>query len=172
MGVTPSPAVAPIRPPEKIRHDHDVSSFTSGESSLDDWLKQRAHANEASGASRTYVVCVRNRVVGYYALATGSAGQNIVTGAIRRNMPRPVPVMILGRLAVDREFQGRGVGRGLLRDAIFRTLQAADIVGIRAILVHVLSDQAKQFYERQGFSQSPTHPLMLMISLREAKNLL
>ena len=159
-----------IRAPEKLRADHDVSRFTSGESELDDWLNRQASGNEAAGASRTYVVTVDpGVVVGYYTLANGAVQRADATGKVRRNMPQPVPVMLLGRLAVHRDYQGRGIGRGLLRDAILRTLQAADIAGIRAILVHAISEDAKRFYERAGFSVSPLDQMMLMITLADAE---
>jgi GNAT superfamily N-acetyltransferase len=157
-----------IRPPEKLTPEHDVSQFDSGEPALDDWLRRRALANEDSGASRTYVVCIGSRVVGYYALATGAVAHSAVTGKIRRNMP-PIPVMVLGRLAIDQNFQGRGLGVALLRDAVLRTLQAADIAGIRAILVHAISEDAKKFYERCGFSPSPVDPMTLMITIADAE---
>ena len=108
-------------------------------------------------------------MVGYYALATGAVAQAEATGRVRRNMPDPVPVMVLGRLAVDRAHQGQGLGAGLLRDAILRILQAAEIVGIRAILVHAISDQAKRFYEHHGVVESPIEPMTLMITVAEAR---
>jgi GNAT superfamily N-acetyltransferase len=161
-----------LRSPEHLTPAHDVSAFDSGVPDLDDWLKRRAPANEATGASRTYVVCAGGRVVGYYALATGSVTHVQAPGRVRRNMPDPVPVMILGRLAVDRAWQGRSLGRSLLRDAVLRTLQVAKIVGIRAILVHAISDQAKRFYERYGFVASSIDPLTLMITVAEAEKAL
>ena len=156
--------------PEHIGPEHDVSSFRSGVAALDDWLKRRALANEHSGASRTYVVCAANKkVVGYYALANGSVAAELATGRTRRNMPDPVPVMVLGRLAVDEAYQGCGIGRGLLRDAILRTVQAAEIGGIRAILVHAISEDAKRFSEAWGFSVSPLDPMTLMITMADAE---
>ena len=156
-----------LRPPEKLREDHDLSLFQCGEAALDDWLRRRAPQNEESGASRTYVVCIGLRVVAYYALAVGAVAHASAAGRVRRNMPDPVPVMILGRLAVDQEFHGHGLGQGLLRDAVLRTLQAAEIAGIRAILVHAVSSDAQRFYERHGFVRSPIDPMMLMITLAE-----
>ena len=155
----------PLGFPEKLRDDHDVSVFQCSEPSLDDWLRRRALQNEKSGASRTYVVCAGLRVVAYYALAVGAVAHVGSPGRIRRNMPDPVPVMILGRLAVDQEFHGRGLGQGLLRDAVLWTLQAADIAGIRAILVHAVSKDAQGFYEKHGFVRSPIDPMTLMINL-------
>ena len=161
-----------LRPPEKLSAQHDVSHFDSGEPTLDDWLRRRALQNEASGASRTYVVCMEKRVVGYYTLAGGAVALAEAPGRVRRNMPDPLPVMVLGRLAVDQEYQCRGIGAGLLRDAILRTVQAAEIAGIRAILVHAISAMAKRFYEERGFVASPAEPLTVMITVMEAVRLL
>jgi predicted N-acetyltransferase YhbS len=131
-----------------------LSGFDSREPVLDEWLRRRATQNEASGASRTYVVCVGRQVVGYYSLAVGAVAHTQAVGRVRRNMPDPVPVMVLGRLAVDK-YHGQGIGSGLLRDAILRTTQAADIAGIKAILVHAISESAKRFYEKHGFAALP-----------------
>lgn len=161
-----------ISAPEHLTSEHDLAAFDSGTPALDDWLKRRALANEQAGASRTYVVCGGGRVIGYYALATGGVTQAAATGRVRRNMPDPVPVMVLGRLAVDRAYQGRGLGAGLLRDAILRTLQAAEIGGIRAILVHAISEEAKQFYEHHGFVESPIDPMTLMIVVADVNKAL
>jgi GNAT superfamily N-acetyltransferase len=158
--------------PEKLRPDHDFSSFDSGTPVLDDWLRRRALSNQESGASRTYVVCAGRRVVGYYALAAGAVAQGEATGRTRRNMPDPVPVMVIGRLAIDSGYQGRGLGRALLRDAVLRTMQAADIAGIRAVLVHAISEDARRFYERCGFQPSPVDPMTLMITMRDARQVL
>lgn len=161
-----------VAPPQKLIADLDISSFDSGVSQLDEWLKRRAIRNEQSGASRTYVICAGGRVVGYYALANGAVTHVEVARRIRRNMPDPIPVMVLGRLAIDRAYHGRGVGAALLRDAILRTLQAAEIAGIRAILVHAISEDAKKFYERYGFSASPIDPMTLMINIADAEKAL
>ena len=161
-----------ISAPEKISAEHDLSKFDSGELVLDDWLRRRAEQNEASGASRTYVVCAGKKVVGYYTLAVGAVAHAEAPGRIRRNMPDPVPVMLLGRLAIDKAFHGQGVGTGLLRDAVLRTVQAAEIAGIRAILVHAISEGAKRFYEKYGFVASPIDPLTVMITVAEAAKIL
>ena len=158
--------------PEKLRPNHDLSSIDSGAPALDDWLRRRALPNQESGASRTYVICAGNRVVGYYALAAGAVAQAEATGRTRRNMPDPLPVMVIGRLAIDSGYQGRGLGRALLRDAVLRTMQAADIAGIRAVLVHAISEDAKRFYERCGFQPSPVDPMTLMITMRDAREAL
>ncbi len=159
-------------PPEKISPEHDLSEFNSGEPALDDWLRRRAVRNEESGASRTYIVRAGNKVTGYYSLAAGAVAHAESPGRIRRNMPDPIPVMILGRLAVDRGFQGQGIGAGLLKDAILRTLQAAEIRRIRAVLVHAISESAKRFYEAKGFRASPVDPMTLMITLDDAERIL
>jgi GNAT superfamily N-acetyltransferase len=161
-----------IGAPEHLHAGHNLAAFDSGVPILDEWLRKRALANEESGASRTYVVSANGRVVGYHALASGAVAQQTATGKIRRNMPDPIPVMVIGRLAIDRAYQGRGLGAGLLRDAVLRTLQAASIGGIRAILLHAISDDAKKFYERCGFSQSPVDPMTLMISVADAAKIL
>ena len=158
----------PLSPPEKLRAEHNLSEFNCGEPSLDDWLRRRALQNEKSGASRTYVVCAGEHVAGYYALAVGAVAHAEAPGRIRRNMPDPVPVMIIGRLAVHKDRQGRQIGPGLLRDAILRTLQAAEIAGVRAILVHAISERARKFYEDCGFVPSPMDPMTLMITVAEA----
>ncbi len=156
-----------LRQPEKLNSFHRIESFDSGNNLLDDWLKRRALKNELDGASRTYVLCNAEVVIAYYCLANGSVTQAVATGRVRRNMPDPIPVIVIGRLAVDRNWQGKGLGRALLRDAILRTLQAAAIAGIRAILVHAISEEAKQFYEKCGFTASPIDPMTLMIKISD-----
>jgi len=139
---------------------------------LDDWLKRRALQNEESGASRTYVICIGQQVVGYYALAAGAVAHRDAPGRVRRNMPDPIPVMVIGRLAIDLKLQGRRVGTALLKDAVLRTAQAAEIAGIRAIFVHAINESAKRFYEKLGFTASPTNPMTLMITVRAAAHAL
>jgi GNAT superfamily N-acetyltransferase len=158
-----------LKPPEKLNSSHELESFDSGNIQLDNWLKQRALKNELEGASRTYFLCSDNAIVAYYCLANGAVAQTVATGRVRRNMPDPIPVMVIGRLAVDRHWQGKGIGRALLRDAILRTLQAAEIAGIRAILVQAISEEAKQFYEKCGFAASPIEPMILMVKISDAR---
>jgi GNAT superfamily N-acetyltransferase len=165
-------SLAALSAPQKFSAEFDLSDFDSGEVALDDWLRRRAAKNEATGASRTYVVCVGSKVVGYYSLAVGAVSHLATPGRIRRNMPDPIPVMILGRLAIDRRWQGQGVGTGLLRDAVLRTVQAGEIAGIRAILVHTILDGARRFYERYGLIASPVDPRTLIITLAEAQRIL
>ncbi len=161
-------AVTP-QPPRPLRADHDLSGFECGAPVLDEWLRNRAARNEGSGASRTYVVCEGARVLAYYSLATGSVEHSHAPGRVRRNMPDPIPVMIIGRLAVDMSVQGQGIGRGLLKDAILRTLKAAQIAGIRAILVHALDETAVAFYRNNGFLDSPIDSLTLLLPLELAR---
>ena len=162
-----------LRAPEKLDAGHDLSAFDCGEPALDEWLRRRALQNEESGASRTYAICAgQRRVVGYYALAVGAVAHAGAPGRVRRNMPDPVPVMVLGRLAIDQAWQGRGLGPALLRDAVLRTLQAAGIAGIRAILVHAISDRARRFYESYGFVASPVDAMTLMVTVAEAGKML
>jgi predicted N-acetyltransferase YhbS len=141
----------------------------SGVESLDRWLKQRAIKNQTTGASRTFVACDDRRVLAYYALASSAVTVGAASGRFRRNMPDPIPVVVLGRLAVDHSSQGHGVGRALVRDAGLRGIQAADIIGIRGMIVHALSAEAKAFYERVGFELSPLDPMMLMVTLADLK---
>lgn len=146
--------------------DQHLDSFDSGNETFDAWLRRRARANQISGASRTFVVADDDRVVAYYSLAAGALDVAAAPGAVRRNMPDPIPMAVLGRLAVDSGWQGRWLGAALLRDAVERTAQAASILGIRGLLVHVLSEQAKAFYERHGFTASPAYPMTLILSLK------
>lgn len=154
--------------PTLLTEAHELDLFGCGISSLDDWLKRRARSNQVSGASRTYVVADGAQVVGYYCLASGGLDLADATSALRRNMPDPIPMAILGRLAIDRNWQGKGIGVALLQDAVMRTGQAAAIMGIRGILVHAISEEAKAFYERYGFTASPKHPMTLVMSLKQA----
>lgn len=163
---------AAVSPPEHLNPEHNLSAFDCGVPALNDWLKRHAIQNEASRASRTYVVTAGGRVVGYYALATGSVNQAESTGRIRRGMPDPIPVMILGRLAVDREFQRAKLGTALLKDALLRTLQVSSIVGIRAVLLHAISEDAKRFYVRHGFVESPVNPMTLLAKLSDLERAL
>lgn len=152
--------------PQPLTGTHQLEGFECGETSLDEWLKRRALANHLSGASRTFVVSDPDgRVFGYYALAAGAVSHHEATSAVRRNMPDPVPVMILARLAVDRRAQGIKLGAALLQDAVMRTLAVSQNAGVRALLVHALHDRAKQFYEHYGFLASPLHPMTLMLHL-------
>ena len=159
--------ISGLLPPEPLADQHDIGDFRSGEASLDDWLKRRARVNQVSGASRTYVICEERRVIGYYALASGVVTVETAPGRFRRNMPNPIPVAVLARLAVDRDWQGRGIGRSLFRDAARRVAHAAEAIGIRGIVVHAISEEAKNFYLALGFDASPRDPMMLMVTLAD-----
>ena len=156
-----------LHAPQPLTADHQLNIFNCGETSLDEWLKRRALLNQASGASRTFVVVDDNHtVMGYYALAAGAVHHQDATRSIRQNMPDPLPVMVLARLAVDLRAQGMQLGAGLLRDAVERSLAVAQNAGVRALLVHALHERAKQFYLYFGFQASPVHPLTLMLGLK------
>lgn len=151
--------------PQPLADWHQLADFDSGEPSLDDWLKRRATRNQASGSSRTYVVCEGPRVVGYYCLAAGALGHAEAPSALKRNRPDPVPVLVLGRLALHKDHQQKGIGTALLNDAIRRAIQAADIAGVAALLVHAISEQARRFYLSRGFTESPVQPMTLCLML-------
>ena len=155
--------------PEPLAPHHDISAFACGVDSLDNWLRQRALRNQASGASRTFVVCDGKRVLAYYALASSAVSAEGATARLRRNMPDPIPVVVLGRLAIDRSLQGSGIGRALVRDACLRVIAAADAIGIRGMIVHALSENARAFYERVGFDPSPLDPMTLMASIGDLR---
>jgi GNAT superfamily N-acetyltransferase len=156
-----------LSPPEPLADHHLLAPFDCGVASLDDWLKRRALANQVSGASRTFVVHEALRVVAYYAIASGGVAVAMATGRFRRNMPEPIPVAVLARLAVDRSCSGLGVGRALVRDGARRVMAAADIIGIRGMIVNAISEEARDFYLRVGFDASPVDPMTLMITLSD-----
>jgi GNAT superfamily N-acetyltransferase len=156
--------------PAPLTGQHETASLSCGTESLDQWLQRRAWKNQLQGASRTYVVCEERQVVAYYALASGAVATVGATGKLRRNMPDPIPVVVLGRLAVDSRLAGRGVGRALIRDAGLRVLQAADAIGVRGVVVQALSDDARRFYLKVGFDASPLEPNLLMITLADLRD--
>lgn len=158
-----------VAAPEPLAAHHDVQLFVSGVESLDHWIKHRALKNQTTGASRTFVACDDRRVLAYYALSSSAITVDAAVGRFRRNMPDPIPVVVLGRLAVDHSLQGKGVGRALVRDASLRVIQAADTIGIRGMIVHALSAEANAFYERIGFEPSPLDPMTLMVTLADLK---
>lgn len=156
-------------PPEPLADHHEIELFSSGQVSLDEWLRRRARTNQTSGASRTYVVCVAKQVIAYYALASGAITVESAPGRFRRNMPNPIPVAVLARLAVDRHWQGQGLGRALFSDAARRVAQAADAIGIRGIVVHAISEEARSFYLALGFDPSPGDPMTLLVTLADVR---
>jgi GNAT superfamily N-acetyltransferase len=157
--------------PRPIGAGVEVADFDSGEPSLDDYLRGRALANHVEGASRCFVTCRDGRVVGFYALASAAVERASTPGRVRRNMPDPVPVILLSRLAIDVKHQGHGLGAQLLRDAIIRAVAAAEIIGVRALLVHALHEQARTFYAHFDFEPSPSDPLHLLLLIKDARAL-
>jgi GNAT superfamily N-acetyltransferase len=159
--------------PTALAAQHGLDGFDCGVPSLDAWLKRRARQNQASGASRTFVCAdAAGQVVAYYALASSAVAPAATTGRFRRNMPDPVPVVVLGRLAIARSHQGLGLGRALFQDAAQRVLHAADAIGIRGMLVHALSDDAKAFYLALGLEASPLEPMTLMTTVADLQGAL
>lgn len=156
-----------ISAPAPLAEHHQLEDFNSGVASLDDWLRRRARANQTSGASRVFVACEGLAVIGYYALASGAVHAATAAGRFRRNMPDPIPVAILARLAVDHAHHGHGLGRALFRDSALRVLNAAEAIGIRGMLVHAISDEAKAFYLALGLTESPLEPMTLMVTLAD-----
>ncbi len=151
--------------PELLNANHRLENFDCGVPDLDEWLKKRALANNKEGASRTYVVTDGQSVVGYYALAASAIAVAEAPGRFRHNMPNPIPVALLARLAVDRSHHGRGLGRALFRDGAKRILNAADTLGIRGLIVHAISDEARGFYLALGLQPSPLEAMTLMVTL-------
>ena len=155
--------------PEPIQSSHDTSLFDCGNPLLNDWLKCRALANHSGGATRCYVVTQANAVVAYYAMSAGAVTASQATGKVKRNMPDPIPVLVLARLAIDQNFQNQGLGKALLKDAAQRAMRVARDVGVRALLVHAIDASAEAFYLKHGFGASPTAPLKLMLRLPVAQ---
>ena len=156
--------------PEPIGERHDVSRFESGAESLDAWLRRKARLNEAKGGARTCVVCDGDRVIGFYSLAASSVERRRVSSRAGRSMPEPIPVILLGQLAVDTGYRGRGLGADLLVDAAKRALAAAEVIGARALVVQALDDEVRGFHERFGFRRfSEREPLMLILRMSELK---
>ena len=160
---------APLSPPKLLSDDHQTDNVDSSEPILDDWLRRRARANQASDASRTYVVCEAKCVIAYYSLASGAIAQTAVPGRFRRNRPDPFPVVVLARLAVDKNYQGQGLGRALFRDAGRRVVYAADTIGIRGIVVHAMSEDARKFYLALGFDPLPVEAMTLVVTLQDLR---
>jgi GNAT superfamily N-acetyltransferase len=151
--------------PELLDTTHDLENFDSGNDALDIWLKIRAMSNHQSGTSRTWVVVADggSSVVGYYASSTGSVLRELAPGAMRRNQPSEIPAVLLGRMAVDRRHQGRGIGAAMLKHLILKVGEISAIVGVRLILVHAKDEQAQQFYGHFGFTPSLVDPLTMML---------
>jgi len=162
--------VSATRSIEKLRRDHVLEVFDCGQLDLNAWLVKHALQNQGASAAQTYVGLVNDAVVGYYSLAAGQVEFADAPERLRKGLARhPVPIMLLARLAVDKDWQGKGIGRALLRDAVLRTLQAADIAGIRALAVHAKNDKARQYYEQFDFIPSPSDPLHLFVLLKDLR---
>ena len=161
-----------LSPPLPISVSHDLVDFNSGEPSLDDWLKKRALKNQASGGSRCFVLCNDKKVIGYYCLSAGVISHKSAPKTMRRIMPDLLPVLLLGRLAIDRNYQNKGLGNALLRDAMLRTVNVASDAGVFALLAHALSEQAKRYSTSRGFLESPLQPMTLIMTLETVRSIL
>jgi len=156
---------------EKLDESFDLSAFNSGKEALDEWLRKYALVNQKSDSAKTYVVHREKRVAGYYSLAANCISTLAASGRTAAGQPRKgtVPVVILGRLAVDKSEQGKGLGEALLKDALLRCEQAADSIGVRAVLVHALDKEAKDFYEKYDFEPSPVDEMTLMLLMKDIR---
>ncbi len=158
-----------LSPPAPLALEHRLDAYECEEVTLERWLKEHARQNEAQGTSRTYVVAAKGEVVGYYCLSAGAVARETASPSIRRNMPEPIPVVLLGRLAVHKNWTGQGIGSGMLKDAVLRSLAVAESLGVRAMLCHAISANAKAFYLKHGFVQSPIEPMIVLLNLSKLK---
>lgn len=173
MSQASRPDEPPLSDVETLTKTHDLSAFDCGKASLDDWLRRYAWQNQAADAARSYVVHRAYRVVGYFSLAYGSVQREEVPERIAKGLARhPIPVVVLARLAVDRDEAGRGLGKALLKDALLRIERAADMAGARAVLVHAIDQDARTFYEHFDFERSPVDDLTLMLLMKDLRALL
>jgi GNAT superfamily N-acetyltransferase len=157
---------------EKLRPGHPIEDFDCGREKLNRYLLRYAWSNQQAGAAQTYIGLAGDTVVGYHTLAVGQVSREQAPERLTKGLARhPVPIMLLARMAVDRRWQGQGVGKALLRDAMLRTLQAAEVAGIRAFAVHAKDETAKSFYERFDFIPSPTDPMHLFVLLKDARRI-
>lgn len=159
--------------PSILSDHHIVDNFDCGEPAFNGWLKKRAAKNNAADASRCFVICIdNNEVVGYYCLSAGAISREPAPKTMRRNMPDSLPVLVLGRLAIHKDYHNKGLGSALLRDAMVRSISIAEDAGVFAILIHSLSDKAKQFYISQGFVESPLQSMTLLMTLATIRTIL
>lgn len=175
MTASPSTeADAGFSPIEKLTKSHDLSGFSCGDDALDEWLRKYALAAQAGEGAKTYIVMSGTRVAGYYAVMAGSISVATATTRVAKGQPKTgtVPIALLARLAVNRDFQGQGLGSALLKDALLRCAKAADEIGVRAILVHALNDNAKAFYQHFGFEASPADGMTLMLMMKDLRSLI
>ena len=157
-----------INAPQPLTQEHNVLEFKSKSEALNNWLKEKAFKNEGDTA-RTFVVTIENQVIGYYCLSTASVNRSVAIKKATRNAPDSIPCLLIGRLAVDTKWEGQGIGSGLLKDAIKRVLSVSQIAGVRCILVHAKDEEAKRFYLKYGFQESPMEPLTLMMTLKDIR---
>jgi GNAT superfamily N-acetyltransferase len=164
---------APLNRPEPLGAHHQVAAFDCGAPALNEFLSHLALGNHQSGTAKTYVATTDSHiVVGYYSLAASQILYADAPARLQKGAPRhPVPVVLLARLAVDRTWQGQGLGAGLLKDAIIRVLTAAEGVGVRALLVHAKDEAAKAFYERYDFVPLPSYPMHFVLLLKDARRI-
>jgi GNAT superfamily N-acetyltransferase len=157
---------------EKLRRDHPTEHFDCGRDELNRYLVRYAWQNQQAGAAQTYVGIVGEVIVGYHTLAVGHVTLQDAPARLTKGLARhPVPIMLLARLAIDHRWQGQGIGKALLRDAMLRTLQAAQIAGIRALAVHAKDENARRFYEHFDFVPSPTDPVHLFVLLKDVRRI-
>ena len=159
--------------PEPLNKRHFLDAFDSDKPVLDNWLKKHARQAQSGGSAKTFVVCDEDKAaVGFFSLTVGQVDTFDVPDRVRKGMGQyPIPVVILARLAVSRHYQGKGIGRGLLQDAIWRTFIIAEQAGIRAILTHPIDSNATEFYQKFGFKPSPLTPNQLVLLIKDAKKL-
>lgn len=170
MSAKPTATDGKLPPIEKLSKAHDILPFDSGKESLDTWLKRYALVNQQSDSAQTYVLHRDGVVIGYYALTAGSVSQEEAPARVAKGLARhPIGVILLARLAVDKRERGKGLGKALLKDALLRIAAAADTIGARAVLVHAIDDDARRFYERHGFEQSPVDDFGLMLLMKDLR---
>lgn len=171
---TPNPLnPTPLSNAEKLREDHDLSRFDCGVPSLNDWLQRYALMNQRNDSAQTYVVCRSSFVVGYYSLTAGSVSPEEAPARVAKGLAKhPIGVILLARLAVDKEEQNIGLGKALLKDALQRIERAADTIGARAVLVHAIDEKARKFYEHFNFEQGPVDPFELILLMKDLRTFL
>ena len=161
-----------LLPPVSLSVDHELDHFDCSVPSLNHWLQRKALKNQGTGASRCFVLCAGRQVIGYYSLSSGAISRQSAPKSMQRNMPESLPIVLLGRLAIDQKYHNTGLGSALLRDAVIRVVSASMTIGVFAILLHALSEQAKRFYLSRGFVESPLEPMTLMMTLETARLIL
>lgn len=158
-----------ITEPTGLTLEYDISSFDCGHDALNDWLQEKAIKNEREDASRCFFICDDNKVIGYYAFSTGSIEQKDMPGGLKRNMPNPIPVLVLGRLAIDKKYQGQSFGKHLLKDGLLRSIAVSEHVAFKALMVHAIDEKAKEYYMNFGFFESPTNDLTVFLPMKHIR---